>query len=231
MLTKPIENLPINTTINLCCDRCGSMFDRTIKYMKQSRKRHNHQDYCLNCSRTIGASKRPQNNKEFLDSYRDSPAYYEGVKNRPTITGINNPMWGKCFSPESKEKRSIIWKSKTGEHARNWKGGKSSLNNRVKSMLQRRHKWFHRVIDRDNQTCQQCGARKQLDAHHIKPIKTIITELLQNTNILTESNKIIWLLNQPEIIDEQLTNGITLCRTCHKQIHQNWGSHEPKIQK
>jgi hypothetical protein len=32
-----------------------------------------------------------------------------------------------------------------------------------------------------------------------------------------------------EQTDNELLNGITLCRECHKKIHLNWGSHNPKI--
>lgn len=38
-----------------------------------------------------------------------------------------------------------------------------------------------------------------------------------------------WLIVQPEIVDNELKNGITLCRKCHKEIHKNWGSHEPQV--
>ncbi|PPD55300.1 MAG: hypothetical protein CTY12_01455 [Methylotenera sp.] len=138
-------------------------------------------------------------------------------------------MWGKHFSDEAKLKRTKLWKTRIGEKSTNWRGGKLSLTNRIKSAIQRRYKWFHRVIDRDNKTCQHCGASNNLDAHHIKPIKQIITELLKETPIVLGSEKFDWLIIQPEIIDEYLINGITLCRTCHKQVHQNWGSHEPKV--
>jgi len=38
-----------------------------------------------------------------------------------------------------------------------------------------------------------------------------------------------WLIGQPEIIDKNLENGLTLCIKCHKKVHKNWGSHEPQI--
>ena len=165
----------------------------------------------------------------FWEKHKKSEAYYEGIKNRPSVVGENNHMWGKKHTDETKAKMSKSRTGKTGEKATSWKGGKLSLNRRVKSALQRKYKWFHRVMDRDGCKCQHCGATKKLDAHHIEPISGIIKELLNETNLLTEADKMDWLIVQPKIVDEELTNGITLCRKCHQQVHKNWGSHEPKV--
>jgi hypothetical protein len=56
-------------------------------------------------------------------------------------------------------------------------------------------KWRNEVFKRDNYTCQECGKKGQLNAHHIKP----------------------WAHNENDRYD--LNNGITLCLECHARKH------------
>lgn len=56
-------------------------------------------------------------------------------------------------------------------------------------------KWRKKVFVRDNFQCQNCGTKKNLQAHHIKP----------------------WALYEELRYD--LKNGITLCRSCHLKAH------------
>lgn len=231
MFVSTIKGISVKTKVEVQCDDCDCVELKSINQTKNSRKRRNSEfDYCVKCSRIRGASKRPQNSKKFWEENKQSDAYYIGIKNRPSINGKDNPMWGKTFSDESKLKRKAIWKERTGEQATNWKGGKTSLTFRIKSATQRRYNWFHRVMERDNCTCQHCGDTSTLDVHHIRPLTVIIKQLIIGKEELSDSDKFNWLIIQPEIVDNELANGITLCRSCHRQIHLNWGSHEPKVQ-
>ena len=57
--------------------------------------------------------------------------------------------------------------------------------------------WRKRVFDRDNYTCQKCGQiGGTLNAHHIKHYK--------------DYHKLRY----------ELSNGITLCEKCHKELHK-----------
>lgn len=58
-------------------------------------------------------------------------------------------------------------------------------------------KWRESVLIRDNYKCTNCGAKENLQVHHIKPFALY-----------------------PEL-RFQIDNGITLCRSCHKEIHAN----------
>lgn len=73
-----------------------------------------------------------------------------------------------------------------------------------------------------------CGDKRKLDAHHIEPINQIIKKLCKDDKFSSDDEKVNWLIQQPEIINEDLSNGITLCRECHKKRHKNWGSHDCK---
>lgn len=57
-------------------------------------------------------------------------------------------------------------------------------------------KWRNQCLKRDNFTCQRCGSTEDLHVHHIKPYKSF-----------------------PELRTE-ISNGITLCQSCHKEIHK-----------
>jgi len=56
--------------------------------------------------------------------------------------------------------------------------------------------WADLVKSRDNYTCQICGSKNNLTAHHIEPV---ICDPVQSLDI---------------------DNGITLCNKCHKKIHR-----------
>jgi hypothetical protein len=236
MFMHPVDGVPVKTKVEIECDGCNVVFTRSINHVMTSRKKRGEdEDYCNKCSRIRASAKRPQNSKEFWDKCRTTTTYIEryreGIARRPLVAGENNPMWGKTFSPESKMKRSEIWKNRTGKNATGWKGGKQSLVRRVKTVLQSRYKWFHRVIDRDK-GCQHCDVvGEQLDAHHIIPISLLIKRLLCDQTFDDDETKFEWLIKQPEIVDNNLQNGIALCRKCHRNVHNNWGSHEPTVRK
>ena len=118
---------------------------------------------------------------------------------------------------------------KVGKNATAWKGGKTSLNRRVKGYQHKTLNWYKKVFERDNFKCTICNSKKKIDVHHIKPISVLIKELLIKYNGPNDNtSKLLWLIQQTEIIDKDLENGITLCRECHRKIHLNWGSHEPR---
>jgi hypothetical protein len=59
--------------------------------------------------------------------------------------------------------------------------------------------WRWSVLLRDNFTCQKCGERADLEAHHIVPYH-------ENKELATDVN-----------------NGLTLCKDCHKAHHRENG--------
>ena len=62
--------------------------------------------------------------------------------------------------------------------------------------------WRNAVFLRDNYTCQGCGTKKDLQAHHIIPWSKC---------------------NDNDCLRYSTENGITLCRKCHLEAHGgNW---------
>ena len=228
----------INTTrLICCCDLCGENFERTYKNIKKSREKWNSLDLCFSCTCKKSISKKPQCSKEYWTSEEKRNSQREIIlnsekyqKSRLVLSekfkGEGNPRYGKKVTEETRKKMSKSRTGKIGENATAWKGGKSSLTKRVKKIIHTRYNWYRRVYERDGFKCVICGSNKHIDAHHIKPIVTIIKELLNNcsVNFNNEGEKLEWLVNQEEIKDANLTNGQTLCRDCHKKAHRNWGS-------
>lgn len=139
--------------------------------------------------------------------------------------GPKNGMFGKKMSIESRAKMSRSRTGKFGPNATAWKGGQTSFLRRLKKNIHERFGWYYQVFKRDGWTCRKCGSKGKIDAHHIEPMVYIVKRLCAGQTFADDTIKMEWLLQQPEVTDPELKNGITLCRRCHKDIHENWGSH------
>lgn len=107
---------------------------------------------------------------------------------------------GKCCSVKC---RIEYTKSRiSGENNYRWKGGLTSLNTLQRSQMITR-KWSRLVKERDNFTCQKCGIRSHKG--------------LGKAVILNSHHKKAWK-DHPELRWD-VSNGITLCKDCHKQEH------------
>lgn len=120
----------------------------------------------------------------------------------------------KVLRSNSFKKGNIPWnKGMTGSRAINWQGGKTSLTMNIRASEQY-HKWRADVYKRDGWTCQTCGFRghgKDIEAHHIIPMRELIKEahMIQGSH----DDKYIFALSIPKMFD--ISNGITLCKSCH----------------
>ena len=82
----------------------------------------------------------------------------------------------------------------TGEDHWNWQGGISPPSRGPQAK-----QWRLKVYARDQYTCQKCGSKEDLRAHHIYA----------------------WFFY--ESLRYEIDNGITLCEECHKQVHKTFG--------
>jgi len=158
------------------------------------------------------------------EKMRASEAHKESRK-KLDINDEKNGMYGRKHTTETKRLMSSARVGKTGCNATAWKGGKASFTKRVKRLLSTRVGWYARVFERDKSTCQKCPSREKLDAHHIESVVKIIKRIVNGLTFRDEEEKLEFVIAHPDIVDVELRNGITLCRTCHKQAHENWGSH------
>jgi hypothetical protein len=130
-----------------------------------------------------------------------------------------HPMLGKKRSEGTREK---IRQSRLGnknpmfgknrELASNWKGGKTDIKITIRKNYKYRQ-WRSDVFQRDNFTCQECGARGvYLEAHHcLKRFADILDEYKIKTLEQAYQCEELWNIN----------NGISMCRKCHDKTKTN----------
>ena len=118
--------------------------------------------------------------------------------------------WNKGLSVQTNTGRTHF---KRGAESIMWRGGRSSLTERIR-ISEVYRKWRADVFRRDGWTCQTCSYRghgRDIEAHHIIPLKTILDKVRH----LGKNNDEIYNLavGLPELAD--VSNGVTLCKNCH----------------
>lgn len=123
---------------------------------------------------------------------------------------------GHAHSLKEKERRRLVLLGKprpdlAGPLSPNWRGGVTDWRHDIRSSVDYKN-WRRAVYERDDYTCQKCGKRKELEAHHLKPFALYP-----------------WLVFDVD-------NGQTLCRDCHKKTDTylnrrmaNWAAYETAI--
>lgn len=126
------------------------------------------------------------------------------------ISASNNNKTVRCV--ECSKKRQV------GRNAGNWRGGVSKLGSLVHSYLY--PIWILPILKRDGYVCQVCGTHNYLHVHHIRKYITIRDDVIsshseQDISSFEERAKLARMIAD----EHQLSDGITLCKTCHKQVH------------
>ena len=131
------------------------------------------------------------------------------LKAKADVLRIGERAWsGRCQSCAMKLKlkltqsgrvpNAVIFNSEnvSGEKHWAWKGGITPMYRRLRSSAEH-YEWRKKIFNRDKYTCQTCGSRGgYIHAHHILTFKHY-----PSFRLIT-------------------SNGITLCKQCHKFIHK-----------
>lgn len=158
-------------TAKYCSKRCFGANQKT--FYQQSRNRF----FCKLCK--VEFYRKPSINSSFCSA--PCRAKFIGQ------TKVGIPL-----SEETKKKMSNAQLGKkhpeySGANHWNWKGGKQKDRHKGTQYA----RWRKQVFERDNYTCQDCGATGYLNAHHL----------------------LSWV-NFPELRFD-INNGITVCVSCH----------------
>lgn len=202
------------------CAQCGKAFSSIHKEVIFC------SDACRGKSQT--GTKRPQTSESLKEYYGTHPKAVEALKERGKESQfkeghevpdewkmiLRNNRLGKKLSEETKAKvsmntikfffehpevREFLSKMHRGDKHWNWKGGVTEPLQLLRRSPEY-NQWRKAVYERDHWTCQLCGEKiNDPVAHHLLSFR-----------------------EYPElrfVVD----NGITLCRSCHKDIHYDIG--------
>jgi len=142
-----------------------------------------------------------EESKEKISKAHKGKKFLETHKNKLSQSHI-----GKKLSEETKNK---IKKAMIGKKHWNWKGGITSLNEKIRC-CSAYFQWRSKIFERDDYTCQICKVSgMRLEADHY-PQK--FSDIIKNYKIKKVEDAInceqLWNIN----------NGRTLCKNCHLRI-------------
>lgn len=129
--------------------------------------------------------------------------------------GKGNPFYGKKQTKRHRD--SILVGSLCGW----WKGGVTSLINKIRC-IQENVEWRKKVFERDNYTCQKCGKKGHLEAHHITSFRDIFYQFLKHYSQFSPLEDKLVLIRLAIMYKPfwDISNGLTLCRTCHDETKE-----------
>jgi len=124
--------------------------------------------------------------------------------------------WGRFCSQNCHSEYQSI--NRMGENCPTWKGGISKIQSRLRASRKYLF-WRKEVFKRDNYTCQKCGqVGGRLEAHHKRRFSKMLDYIKKRLPLIP--------LYEAAMIYPPLwnvTNGITLCKKCHKLRHKKLG--------
>lgn len=130
------------------------------------------------------------------------PSIIQALNNNRMKRDYSDPIARKNHSEGTKKAyRDGVLKPRFGADNNLWKGGIATLQNSLRQTAVYKE-WRKQVYEKDSFACQHCGTNVDLHAHHIKSFA-----------------------KHPDLRYE-VSNGITVCRGCHSNIH---GRYIPNI--
>lgn len=184
----------------------------------------------------LGIYEKSEEHKAKLTAVLAPYRFVKGIApwNKGTKGVMHSWNKGKTYKCKISAVKTLEWRQKISEGLKGhipWnkgvriKNGKATLTEQLRRS-DRYKKWRADVFRRDGWTCQTCGLRghgKDIESHHIIPMKTI----LQQVAIvgISEEEKYQLAMLLPEIFD--VNNGVTLCKSCHVLTYSKCLTSEP----
>lgn len=160
--------------------------------------------------------------KKLLDEEEIKKLYRNGktLKQVADICGCSTQPIVKILKHEEKRLPSDYPTSKCrnqfGENNPSWKGGIKSVYDRIRG-LKEYNNWRGSIFHRDGEKCRICGDSEDIQAHHIKYLRLLVSEYCTAVKKLPKD------LNEEDLKSQffyDIDNGITLCKICHTLEHK-----------
>ena len=108
---------------------------------------------------------------------------------------------------------------KKGKETPRYIDGRTIVNETIRKSVQYKE-WRLKVYRRDRFKCQCCGkVGRELQCHHIESFSKIVRDNVIDKNNWREFHEVLF----------NLDNGVTLCRSCHKKLHDVNGGYRTVI--
>lgn len=174
------------------CVICGNEFENTCN---SSRELYLKRKYCSRACAgkgTLNARNTPEAHRKQAETQRGVSKSEKHCKN--ISKGLKNSEKAIATQFKRGKLNPAYGRSQKGQLNSNWKGGITNPNQKLRNDPQM-NTWRIQVYQRDNYTCQKCGVKGYLQAHHIIPISQDISKIFD------------------------IDNGLTVCVSCHEKIH------------
>jgi len=207
--SKMIQNLDENIDYNLC-KSCTHKGERSHMYGKVGDKHPNYGKKIESITGDKNPAKRQEVREKISNTNKGKVFRFNYNHTEETKEKIRKSNLGRVVSQETKDllRNLNINKKHTQEtkdkiRIATFGKKKPRKNQSVYIDLRKNHlyrQWRKKIIERDSYTCQFCNDKNsKLEVHHILGVST-------NKDLVCED-----------------TNGITLCKSCHKAFHSIHG--------
>ena len=223
---------------NVICRECGSLLFKEIIRNGPGVLLERKGKLCSYCKEKVAA----QNIKKSAQRWRDYNSFIkqhpeskkkmndESRKKLSESMKQNNPMKNievikKVKETLKKRIESGETKYKKGKDHWLFKGNRKFGANCRTALYEC---WVLPIMIRDNFHCTKCNSNKNLQVHHITPLRGIISFVLVKNNIknpdaLQKTDYYLYQnLIQQVINEHKLADGITLCKDCHIEIDERY---------
>jgi len=111
-----------------------------------------------------------------------------------------------------------------GNKNKNWKGNRG-FNLDCRSRLYK--VWILKVMKRDGFSCVMCCKKGNLQVHHVRELRNIIKIVLElnkisDISVVDKNSELYERLINDVIKEHKLSDGITVCATCHDKIDEKY---------